>query len=100
MADVLAFVGGVAIGLSVAAPLGPIGILCVRRALAEGRLVGLVCGLGAAAADAVHGGVAVSGVAAIASILVGQQALLRLVGGLFLVYLGARTILAALLGPG
>ncbi len=85
--------GGI-IGLSIAAPVGPIGVLCIRRTLAEGRLAGLVSGLGAATADAFYGSVAGFGLTAISGVLVSQQTWLRLVGGLFLCYLGVKTLLA------
>ncbi len=85
--------GGI-IGLSIAAPVGPIGVLCIRRTLAEGRLTGLVSGLGAATADAFYGSIAGFGLTAISGLLVSQQAWLRLVGGLFLCYLGVKTLLA------
>ena len=54
---------GLIIGFSIAAPVGPIGVLCIRRTLADGRLYGLVSGLGAATADALYGCVAGFGVA-------------------------------------
>ena len=88
------FLRGLIIGLSIAAPVGPIGVLCIRRTLADGRLQGLVSGLGAAAADATYGAVAGFGLTAVSSLLVNQQTWLRLVGGLFLDYLGLRTLLA------
>ncbi len=88
------FIRGLIIGLSIAAPVGPIGVLCIRRTLASGRLHGLASGLGAATADAVYGAVAAFGLTAISSLLVNQQTWLRLLGGLFLVYLGGRTLLA------
>ena len=74
--------------------MGPIGALCIRRTLAEGRAVGLASGLGAATADALYGCVAGFGLTAISGFLVSQQFWLRLVGGLFLGYLGIRTLLA------
>jgi threonine/homoserine/homoserine lactone efflux protein len=86
---------GLAIGFSIAAPVGPIGVLCIRRTLAQGRVHGLVSGLGAATADAVYGLVAGFGLTFVSDALVGQQFWLRLGGGLFLCYLGARTFLAA-----
>lgn len=89
------FARGLVIGLSIAAPVGPIGVLCIRRTLAEGRLAGLATGLGAATADAVYGAIAGFGVTAIAGLLLRQQGLIRLLGGLFLCYLGVRTFLAA-----
>ena len=51
-------VKGLAMGLSIAAPVGPIGVLCIRRTLDRGRLSGLVSGLGAATADLVYGSIA------------------------------------------
>jgi threonine/homoserine/homoserine lactone efflux protein len=85
---------GLIIGFSIAAPVGPIGVLCIRRTLAEGRASGFVSGLGAATADAVYGCIAGFGLTFISSILISQQVWLRLVGGLFLCYLGLRTFLA------
>jgi threonine/homoserine/homoserine lactone efflux protein len=85
---------GFIIGFSIAAPVGPIGVLCIRRTLALGRASGLVSGLGAATADAMYGSVAALGLTFISSFLVSQQTGLRLVGGGFLCYLGVRTLLA------
>jgi threonine/homoserine/homoserine lactone efflux protein len=85
---------GVIIGFSIAAPVGPIGVLCIRRTLAEGRLHGLVSGLGAATADAFYGCIAAFGLAFVSDFLVQQQVWLRVVGGAFLLFLGVRTILA------
>jgi threonine/homoserine/homoserine lactone efflux protein len=87
-------VRGLVLGFSIAVPVGPIGALCIRRTLAEGRVSGLVTGLGAAAADAVYGLVAALGLTAISSALVQQQFWVRLLGGAFLVYLGVTTFLA------
>src|SRR6476660_2910305 len=83
---------GLLIGFAIAAPVGPIGVLCIRRTLADGRLCGFVSGLGAATADAFYGAVAGFGLTTISAALVSQQGLLRLVGGLFLLYLGLRTL--------
>jgi threonine/homoserine/homoserine lactone efflux protein len=84
---------GMLIGFSIAAPVGPIGILCIRRTLASGRLSGLLSGLGAATADAFYGLLSAGGLTVISSFLIGQQAWLRLVGGIFLCYLGVKTFL-------
>jgi len=86
---------GIILGFSIAAPVGPIGVLCIRRALAQGHVAGFVSGLGAATADAVYGCVAAFGLTAVSGFLVGQQAALRIAGGAFLLYLGARTFFAA-----
>lgn len=85
---------GLIIGFSIAAPVGPIGVLCMRRTLAEGRASGLVSGLGAATADAIYACIAGFGLTFISRILISQQGWLRLVGGAFLCYLGLKTFLA------
>ncbi len=84
---------GAAIGFSIAAPVGPIGVLCIRRTLTQGRLSGLLSGLGAATADAIFGCIAAFGLGVVSRFLVDQQNALRLVGGLFLCYLGIKTLL-------
>lgn len=90
-----AFMGrGLIIGFSIAAPVGPIGVLCIRRTLAEGRAAGFVSGLGAATADAMYGSVAGFGLTAVSGLLIGTQSWLRLAGGLFLCYLGIRMLLS------
>lgn len=85
---------GLIIGFSIAAPVGPIGVLCIRRTLADGRVTGLVSGLGAASADAIYGMIAGFGLTFISALLVGGQFWLRLIGGLFLLYLGVTTFRA------
>jgi threonine/homoserine/homoserine lactone efflux protein len=92
--DIIFLFKGMALGFSIAAPIGPIGILCVRRTLTEGRAYGLVSGLGAATADAMYGTVAGFGLTVISSLLVGQRTWLNLIGGTFLCYLGVRTFLS------
>ena len=85
---------GLIIGFSIAAPVGPIGVLCIRRTLAQGRAAGLVSGLGAASADALYGCVAGFGLTFVSGLLIAQQSWLKLLGGVFLCYLGVRTLLA------
>ena len=92
--DVDLFLEGMIIGFAIAAPVGPIGVLCIRRTLAEGRTSGFVSGLGAATADAIYGFVAALGLTFVANFLVSGEMWLRLVGGAFLVFLGVRTFLA------
>jgi threonine/homoserine/homoserine lactone efflux protein len=79
------------IGFSIAAPVGPIGILCIRRTLAEGPTSGLISGLGAATADAIYGFIAGFGLTFISNLLISQQIWFRLLGGGFLCYLGIKT---------
>jgi threonine/homoserine/homoserine lactone efflux protein len=86
---------GALLGLSIAAPVGPIGVLCIKRTLAEGRRYGFVAGLGAATADAAYGAIAAFGLTALTARLLGASLWLRLGGGLFLCYLGLKTLLAA-----
>ncbi|MEO8285723.1 MAG: LysE family transporter [Chloroflexota bacterium] len=92
--DASLFLRGLLIGFSIAAPVGPIGVLCIRRSLTEGRASGLASGLGAATADAMYGCIAAFGLTFISTFLVSQQRVLRLVGGIFLLFLGVRTFLA------
>ncbi|MES0360716.1 MAG: LysE family translocator [Anaerolineales bacterium] len=84
---------GILIGVTIAAPVGPIGILCIRRTLAEGRLAGFISGLGAATADAMYGAIAAFGLTFISIFLINQSFWLRLFGGSFLIYLGIKTFL-------
>jgi threonine/homoserine/homoserine lactone efflux protein len=86
------FPRGIVIGLSVAAPIGPMAVLCIRRTLAQGRLSGIVSGLGVATADACYGAIAAFGITSVAALLVDQTTSIRLVGGLFLLYLGLKTL--------
>jgi threonine/homoserine/homoserine lactone efflux protein len=88
------FLEGVVIGLAVAAPVGPIGVLCIRRTLAYGRTSGFVSGLGAATADAAYSSVAALGLTFVTDLLVDAEAWLRLGGGVFLVFLGVKTFLS------
>lgn len=85
------FFKGIVIGFSIAAPVGPIGLLCIQRTLTGGRLIGLISGFGAASADAVYGMIAAFGLTVVADMMMAHQFWLRLIGGLFLCYLGART---------
>ncbi len=82
------FVKGVLLGLAIAAPVGPIGLLCIRRTLHFGPRVGFATGLGAAAADAMYGFVAAFGLMAITQLLLDLGPWLRLAGGMMLLYLG------------
>ena len=88
------FFRGLVIGFLIAVPVGPIGILCLRRTLAEGRACGLASGLGAASADAIYGSIAAFGVTFISDFLISQYGWLRLVGGLLLLCLGLETFFA------
>lgn len=85
---------GIVIGFALALPIGPIGILCIRKTAAEGHLSGMVVGFGAALADALYGFVAAFGLTIISDTLLEQQIWIRLIGGGFLCYLGFKTYFA------
>jgi threonine/homoserine/homoserine lactone efflux protein len=93
--DLSLFPRGLAIGLAIAAPVGPIGVLCIRRSLSDGRAVGLATGLGAATADALYAALAALGLTALGQAMEDRSDWIRLIGGLALCYLGVRTLRAA-----
>ncbi len=84
------FTQGLIIGFAIAAPVGPIGVLCIQRSLHEGFKIGLMTGLGAALADGAYGLIAGFGLTAVSSFLMDYQFWIRLIGGLFLLYLGIK----------
>ncbi len=84
----LPFLKGLIVGFIIAVPVGPIGMLCIRRSLLQGRLVGFISGLGAATADAFYGGIAAFGITAISTFLLAQQRPLEIVGGGALIIIG------------
>jgi threonine/homoserine/homoserine lactone efflux protein len=83
---------GIAVGIVIAVPVGPVGVLCVRRTIFEGRLFGFLSGLGAASADTIFGIVAGFGLTVISDVLLDYQTWLRAAGGLFLVYVGVSAL--------
>ncbi|NIK68011.1 MULTISPECIES: LysE family transporter [unclassified Paenibacillus] len=85
---------GVLVGLSIAAPVGPIGVLCMKRTINQGRWYGVLSGLGAASADAVYGLIAAVGFTALTNVLVDQRIWIQFIGGLFLCYLGYQSVRA------
>jgi threonine/homoserine/homoserine lactone efflux protein len=89
------FLRGIAIGFALAAPIGPVGVLCIRRALADGRHAAFVACLGAAVADTFYGTVAGLGLTMVSSFLLSHQLVLRLVGSALLIVLGLRGLRAA-----
>jgi threonine/homoserine/homoserine lactone efflux protein len=91
--NIILFLKGVVVGLSMAVPVGPIGILCIRRTLLEGRLAGFVSALGLATADVVFGCIAGFGLTFISDFLISQQIWLRLIGGIFLCTIGLKILL-------
>ncbi len=86
---------GAMMGFVVAVPVGPLGLLCINRALSLGPWYGLFSGLGIATADALAGGIAALSISLVSQFLVDHQFAFRLVGGLFLCYLGYEIYLHA-----
>lgn len=87
---------GLVIGFAIAAPVGPIGILCIQRSLHDGFKVGLMTGIGAALADGTYGLIAGFGLTAISSLLISHQFWIRIIGGVFLLYLGIKILFTPL----
>lgn len=88
------FVEGALLGFAIAAPVGPIGLLCIGRTLKYGRFSGFCSGLGAAVADSFYGAIAAFGLTLISDFLIDHAFWLRLLGGIFLVYLGIKMFFA------
>lgn len=86
--------GGVAIGIAVAAPIGPVNLIVIRRTLRFGSLTGFLSGIGAAAGDAVFATIAAFGLTAAIDFVIRYEMIMQLIGGLFLIALGTRTVLA------
>lgn len=89
------FTKGLAVGFAIAATVGPMWLLCLRRAVAQGPLAGFVSGLGVATADAMYGAVAAFGLTAVSDVLVAHRLAFGIVGSVFLCYLGVRAFVAA-----
>lgn len=82
------FVSGLVLGLSIAAPVGPMSVLCINRTLQRGLVAGLAMGAGIATGDAIYGAMAAFGFSAATDLLVAFARPLRLIGGAFLVWMG------------
>ena len=93
------FLRGMVLGLLIAAPVGPTGVLCIARSLRSGWSVGFFSGLGAATADAWYAAVAAFGLAALTKLLAALSAPLHWTGAAFLLYLGIRTVRHAAVPP-
>ena len=89
--DVLPLIKGIGIGVAIAAPVGPMSVLCMRRTLAKGWRLGLHTGLGIATGDGIYASVAAFGLVGVSKFLVAYGKPLHLVTGCFLLYLGVRT---------
>jgi len=93
--DPALFIRGLILGFTIAAAVGPISLLVIRRTLAEGRVVGLVSGMGVATADGTYGAIAAFGLTVITDLLMDWRRALGIVGGIFLLWLAWRTLWSA-----
>jgi threonine/homoserine/homoserine lactone efflux protein len=91
--DITFLLKGLVIGFVIAAPLGPIGILCARRTLTHGRKAGFLSGMGASTADVLYGFIAAFGLTFISDFLLSYQFWLRLAGGVILCFIGVKTFM-------
>ncbi|MGF6900896.1 LysE family translocator [Paraburkholderia sp. GAS348] len=87
------FATSAGVGLAIAAPVGPMGMLCIRRTLTGGPRAGLAIGFGIATGDAVYGLIAALGLVGISQFMLAYDRPLHLLAGLFLLYLGVRALL-------
>ncbi|MGF6480284.1 LysE family translocator [Paraburkholderia sp. JPY419] len=87
------FVTAAGVGLAIAAPVGPMGMLCIRRTLTGGPRAGLAIGFGIASGDAAYGLIAALGLVGISQFMLAYDRPLHLLAGLFLLYLGVRALL-------
>jgi len=93
--DIQVLLNGLLIGFAVAAPVGPIGTLCIQRSLAYGGKSGFATGLGAATADAGYAAVAAFGITIASGFLLAGQKYIRIIGVVFLLYLAIKTLFGA-----
>lgn len=81
---------GLLAGITIAAPLGPVNLICIQRTLTRGSKNGLISGLGAATADTIYGTIAGFGLTLVSNFLINHQDILRIAGGIFIIILGTR----------
>ncbi|MFO0986676.1 MAG: LysE family transporter [Alphaproteobacteria bacterium] len=91
--DLILFIKGIVAGFIIAAPVGPVGVLCIQRTLSKGMVMGLAPGVGGAVADMIFGGVAAFGLTFIADFLIRHDQWMRLGGGILLLILGMHGLL-------
>lgn len=85
---------GLLFGFSIAAPVGPIGLLCINRTMQKGKLSGFLSGIGAASADMIYGVMAVFGLTLVSNMLIKKADIIEIVGGIFMCYLGVKIFIS------
>lgn len=99
MEHIALFLGGILIGVLVAAPIGPVNLICVRRTLAYGPLNGFFSGLGGAVGDGIFAVVTAFGLTAVSLVIEGYATPLKLIGGLMLIGFGIHNFRAEVTDP-
>ena len=96
------FIQGMIIGLTLAVPVGPISLVCIHRTVANGRLHGIISGLGVATADSFYAAVVFFGLTAVSGLIIGHQSLFRLMAGIVFIFIGIRVFrsIPAAVSPG
>lgn len=88
------FIQGIIIGLTLSVPVGPISLLCIQRSIAEGRVHGILSGIGVASADAFYAAVSFLGLTIISGLIIAEQHLFRSLAGFVLIFIGIRVFLS------
>ena len=88
------FIQGIVIGLTLAVPVGPISLLCIQRTIADGRLYGIISGLGVATADSFYAAITVLGLTVISGLIIAEQSLFRILAGIILILIGIRVFMS------
>ena len=92
--DLSFFIQGIIIGLTLAVPVGPLSLLCIQRTIADGRLHGIISGLGVSTADSIYAAITVLGLTVISGLIIAQQSLFRMLAGIILILIGIRIFLS------
>ena len=98
--EISPFIQGIIIGLTLAVPVGPISLLCIRRAVDGGRLHGIVSGFGVATADSFYAAVVVLGLTVVSGVIIAQQVFFRAITGIVLVFVGMKVFHSVPSEPG
>ena len=94
------FIQGIIIGLTLAVPVGPISLLCIQRSVADGRLHGIISGIGVASADSFYAAISFLGLTIISGLIIAQQYLFRFFAGIVLIFIGIRVFMSVPTGAG
>lgn len=84
------FIDGFTLGLAVAAPIGPVGVLCIKKTLSSGLAIGLFAGFGASIAKVIYGIVVGFGLTSVSNFLINYNTYISIIGAIFLTYLGIK----------